>query len=314
MKTLQILAFLALCFQVLYSCKDYDLESFPKNDYRIKTIVDFESDEARERTEFYYNNDRLIAWKKYLINDAGTWQEIEIAIFEYCGETVSMKLRKKHNNEYSDFMNYSFRIKDRLIIAKNVSRLASPICSDCWNYLYTYSNNKLTVCDKQIRTSTNNWETCRKQVYNYMNNRVVECFDYNNYDHTDLKLDYIKKYNYSDNRLAGWICGTVVENQPWFPTQKIELLYDADKIVSREFYAWNAYDSIWYFKGLTTYQYMNDLLVEESSQGGQKTIYTYEPGSGNAALFYYEPDCLLQTKPLLKSVTFANNASTSYAL
>lgn len=128
-----------------------------------------------------------------------------------------------------------------------------------------------------------------------------------NIAHNEKRINTITDYFYNNNQIGGWLSGIYIKEKEWFPTEKVELPYNQDKVVAHDFSFWNANKETWLLYGSVSYTHNSQgYLVEENNSEGNKTVYEYEPGTGNASVLFYAPDYFFEPRPMLKStfITF----------
>ena len=87
-----ILCKLAICVLILAlnSCKEYDYDlEVSKNLQRIKQISEYNNaGEETSRDVFSYENERVVLWQWYFINDFGEMKESWKIVVNYNGDKV----------------------------------------------------------------------------------------------------------------------------------------------------------------------------------------------------------------------------------
>ena len=299
-----------LCTGLLYSCKksELDLQVVPY-EKRIKTITEYNWDnEAQSKIKFNYANKQVLSWQYYTKNEPEVWLEIKRIDIEYNNNTITTTLQRKQANSWITKQVCTFLVINNQVHEKTLSRTVFPVCENCWKYYYKYAGTQMLEWEKHIKTENNNWEVSQKMEYTYSNQKLISRNDYTNSDHSGLKLDYIRNYFYTNNQLSGWLSGIYIDDKHWKATHKVEYTYINDKIISCNFSAWNSNLEEWHLLSFVNYNYNDGYLMEENTSEGNKTLYEYEPGSGNTSILFYDPDCFIQSQPMLKSAIENNVA------
>lgn len=179
---------------------------------------------------------------------------------------------------------------------------------ECWKYEYKYYDSKLTEWKSFVQTENEVLKRFRRGEYLYQNNKLVEYGDFVITENSVWKQDYKRTYNCNADKVIEWSGGTYNAGVEWFPTQKIEYSYDGDNYLSiKKYSVWDINSRLWRYFGSLNYFYdENNYLIEKASSYGERTIYTYEEGHGNASLLYYDANDLTELEPNFKSGTISN--------
>jgi len=193
----------------------------------------------------------------------------------------------KENDKWIKTRDCTSTVQDNRVKEKMVSRYAFPQRLDSWRYEYKYSFDKLLGWKKLIKNENNIWEENRKVEYIYKNEILSETRDYQNYDHTQTKLDYLRLYFAEKGRILSWEAGVCADNHECQATQKTEYDYEYENLSHKTFSICDVSLKSWKNFGEVNYQYdRNNYLIEEIASDGTKTNYEYEKGTGNASLIY----------------------------
>jgi hypothetical protein len=304
MKKLKHLLILVFCLTVIISCKkNDDYSELTRNSQRIKQIIEYnEAGNENQRILFGYKSDKLISWQQFSTNENGEINESEKVTISYEGNNVAVSLFNKNNDNWNLYREEDYKILNNLVQEEIVSRHSAHPCIGCWKYSYSYSGNRLIGWVKYIKNEGDSWEQCRRVEYNYKDNKLTDHKDYVNCSDSELKLDYLRKYFYTNEKVAGWQGGTYRNGYEWKPTQQIEYTYVNNNISAKTYSVWDNTLNAWKYFGSMNYFYdKKGYLIEETTSRGERTLYEYEPGNGNASLFYYEADGLAQNEPTCKS-------------
>ena len=285
------------------TCKEFNVETNDfESSFRIKTIIQYdEFGEETGRDVFNYKADKLILWLWYYYEESvcTTGRKVEV-VYEGDNFKATMSMKKKEiweRQRECQFTVSGGRVHERL-----VSRLSSPQCEECWNYVYDYTDSGILKWKEFVKNNDYTWLEYRKVEYEYDNKNLVRYKDYVNYNQTGFKLDYIKEYFIENDKVAGWQGGTYIEDLDWSPTQKVDYAYEQNNIVLKSYSVWNQELKKWNAFGSVSYKYdVHDNLIEEISSSGIRTVYEYERGKGNASLIYCDPETEPDFEPHLKS-------------
>ncbi len=302
MKKLPWLFLILVCTGIYNSCKDFDIQpELIDNSVRIKTIREVDKlGIEKSREVFFYTKNRLTFYKLYTL-EKGELKEKQKVLISYDGDFAWTTISAKKNDQWTVLQECSYSLSNNLIIGKTVSRLKWPQCLNCWKYNYKYQGTKLQEWTKLIKDENEGWREYRKAEFIYDNNKLVEYKDYENYDNTELKLDYKKLYFNQNGKVAGWQGGTYIEGQEWEPVEKADYYYEGTNVIVKSFSVRIANTSNWKNLGTVNYNYnANGCLSEKITSSGSTTIYEYENGSGNTAQFYYNPEDHVVNEPGLK--------------
>jgi len=306
MKKLKHLLVLLCCTTIIFSCKKLDdYSDLTGNSYRIKHVIEYnETGEENQRFLFSYKSEKLISWQQFTKNENGEMEECKKFNISYKGSIITVSERCKLNDKWNLHKEVDYKISNNLVHEEIISRHSTHPCIGCWKYSYNYSGSRLIEWVKYIKNENNTWEQCRKVEYNYVENKLTGYKHFVKSNGTDSKLDYLRKYFYLNEEVAGWQGGTYREGFDWKPSQQIEYTYEQNKISTKTYSVWDNSLNSWEFFGSINYFYdENNYLIEETTLSGIKTLYEYEPGNGNASLFYYDANDLAQNEPTCKSAT-----------
>lgn len=287
-----------------FSCKEYDSHLLPENIFRVKTIIEVnEYGDDEKIHNFTYENDKLILWTTFYKNETEDLLRIKKVSVSYKDNTIFVMQSLLVNNKWEEQQECKFIIQNNLIREKLVSRHRFPACSDCWKYSYTYIGSKLNECKKFSKSSSGDWELIEKQAYAYQNNNLVKYEDFIVNQDGELVLDYVRNYFLENEEPTGWEGGTFASSREWYPTQKMEYIYEQDLMFSLLYSVWDASNNSWKLFGTTSYSYdANNNLIDELTSTGKSIHYVYEAGKGNAALIYCDPLESSSPEPKMKSI------------
>lgn len=309
MNIVKTILWVFLSIGLLFSCKESESDIFfAPNEKRINTITGYNNyNEATSKIEFNYVNNKVLGWLYFTKNDNKEWREIKKIDIEYHGIKATTFLQHKQDDSWITKQICTFLIINNQVHEKIISRMIFPECLKCWKYYYKYAGTQIIEWEKHIKTENNSWVVCEKMEYIFTEHKLISRNCYVNFNNTGLTLDYVRNYFYNNNQVGGWLSGIYIEDKEWMPTEKVELSYDQGKVVAHDFSVWNANEKTWQHYGSVSYTHNNQgYLVEENNSEGNKTVYEYEPGTGNASVLFYAPDCFFEPQPMLKStfITF----------
>lgn len=306
MKYFKRVLIITFCFTCFNSCKEYNLDDqIPDNSFRIKTIIEYVNlGEEIRRDIFNYENNKLVLQQSYILNENDETCLIQRVEVEYNQPFMIATLFKIKNNSWQAQQTCINTVSNNQILEKTISRLANPVCENCWKYNYKYNNSKLIEWNKFLKTETDEWNKIRKGTYTYKNDRLIEYVDSVNYDNTGMKPDYKKLYIYENDILLAWVGGICIENSDWKPTQKAEYLYGQNNVTNKIYSVWDEENEEWKYFGDLKFGYDNfNNLIEETTSLGNLIVYEYEKGLGNTGLIYCYPENKEQAEPTIKSWT-----------
>ena len=287
---------------LLVNCKEFDdFNGIEKNDYRVKSILSY-NDQGEEigRDIFNYENDRIVLWQWFSKNENGESEENWKIVINYIGNNIEAVKYYKVHDVWKRHNKSTFKIRDNHIYEELKSRYDITPCDDCWKYSYTYSDTLLIGWKSFIKTGDDSWENLRKGENIYKNGNLTEYKTFEMEENNVWEPIYKRTYSCKNGRVNGWQGSIYNADNKWIPEKKIEFLYANNKISSINCSMWDASEGSWFYFGSLTFQYDdNNCLIEETSSKGCRTVYEYEKGHGNAALFYYEVVDFVDAKPII---------------
>lgn len=284
MKLYQILLLFILCF----SCKEYETDFIPDNEYRIVKITEnnVENYEVNIHYFAYDNRGKLYEWKKYFINENNELQELRKLNFSYTGNVIETTIFNKKNNEWEKHQLFKFTVEGDHIVEKLITHYSPRECEQCWKYKYRYLNSNLIETTKFGKNNSGIWEILEKNTYSYKNNYLIKYQYFYATNDGNLILDYSRDYTIESGICTCWKGGTIIDNTDWAPTQKIEFEYAQGKLSSETYSIRSNTNSEWQIFGSINYFYdWNNYLIERLTSRGNSIRYEYEKGKGNLELF-----------------------------
>jgi len=303
MKFIQHFLIAVILISILFSCKDYDSDNLPDNNFRIKKILELnEYGEESIVHSFTYENDKIILWRSHSRNEKDELREIIKVEVSYDGNSMSALQFQKVNNEWEKHQGCIFTIQNDRICEKLVSRYSSPECRNCWKYQYKYIGARLEESKKYFCNGSDDWKLLNKQFYTYEDNSLSQYENFMVTEDGKPELDYLRLYSIENNKVSGWEGGVVVKDSDWQPAEKKEFVYEQGLMSSETYSVWDEQNKRWQFFGSVGYYYdINTNLVEEITSNGNSIRYEYENGRGNASLLYCDPIENSEPVPTLKS-------------
>jgi len=286
------------------SCKEFiDETDFIKNSHRVKQIIEYDnSGKEIGRDIFSYESERMVLWQYLYNNEGGEMIEYWRITVSYSGDNVNAIKYYSEIDGWEKYTKSSFKIINNLIHEELKSNYGGLECIECWKYNYTYSGSFLMKWTKSIKSGEDKWERCRKGEYIYENDLLTEYKVSVISESCEWMPDYKNIYFYEKDKISGWQGSNYNADGGVVLSQKIEFSYENNKMSTRTYSVWDASTDSWRFFGSLNYYYdENNYLLEDISSFGDRTLYEYEEGHGNASLFYYKAESFAKTEPMLKN-------------
>lgn len=309
MKTKHLLLVLGL-ITFFYSCNKNDDNTNDEKEkvelkYRIKQIlINTNADDVNDKkTVFTYNEDKLVNYTDYKLESSGDWNDTEKTKITYTNDRATATQYRNQAAIWALTNKSVYTIQNGLIMEETYFYDNHGTLEPYWKYTYQYTGTSLSAWHSYYDISgTGNQDF--KAKYIYTNKQLTESKEYE-LDYNDEWFEAIKNtFSYQDNALIKVLNYNLDANNEWQNNRKIILNYVEDNVSQMECLDWNSNSNLWESSYLCTYKYdANNYLTEVLDSYGHKTTYEYEEGTGNAKLFWYYPETLVEGEPTLQKGT-----------
>lgn len=307
MKQKRIILILTVITSLLFfvNCNKDDDEVTKTNqeevskDSRIKQIVGYsQSNEQTYKVDFIYDAENIIKIVEFEKDDSNNWFEVEKQEISYNGNNATLIFYDKESD------NWVIDSKDEYIFDNNLVKETNSYYYEGGQWIkglfctYQYSNNLLAVEQSYKYNNNGTIIDNYKTEYIYENDKLKERKRfYNNNDNWELW--YKSEFTYIGSNLDNIVEYNRCQDNCELDSRN-EYLYSGDKVSQMvRLYYWDDENDNWTYRYTNSYSYNEKgYLIEDIDEDGDKYMFEYETGNGNAKYFWYFPtDYLVYNEP-----------------
>lgn len=293
-----VFALIALAF--LFSCNDDD--DGPKDsetNYRISEFIEYDEGLERYKSTFSYIGEELNSVIEYR-KDNGTWIEYRKYEIGYNSNTVTItNFEKSMGWELDGKREYVFI--DDLMTQETYYSNREGTLTPSYRYDYLYSGTRFTGYEEYDSYNGGSFELEYKGECVYSND-LITLLEFNEYelDASDW-IQYSKEtFAYANNKLSEVIDYSYYRTSEPSESDKDVYNYTGDLLSSIDDYDWSDDTETWSFDGTVSFTYNIDGYLIEANSSGDKEVFTYEEGKGNAKQLMATPELLLYQEPIFE--------------
>ncbi|GEM_PF-5399901 len=300
MKFLNIYICLILCL-IIVCCKGTEGEEIrEKNLFRTKAIDLFQDGLHYSHADLSYEDEQLtqLIWSDKV---NGFWQEEELNSITYSGNRVRCVTSYWCDENWQTANEFEYVMDANKIIEWHIYSYDDKVSKPVYKYLYSYNGENLIACSAYRIMEGLEIEDSKYEVYyDGGNTKLIKYYEKDDFG----SWEYTRKeeFDHSHSDLTDINVYVLTEADDWHLIKNIQIFHGSFGVSEIFIYEEMGGLNLWRMTQSIVYMYdVHGTLYKTIEGDGIETIFTYEPGHGNASLFFNLPDLSVYNPPSIKS-------------
>ena len=271
------------------------------NSYRISQATYYNNGIEYAREDFAYQGNYLTSITRWVKGAGLVWEESEYTEMLYEGDRVYMSFFIWDGNQWANTNRADYVVRNGLMMEELDYDLEgnSWVPRNVWSYRYSGAN--ITAWDHSELDDNGAGYLVARGSYAYQSGNLLEQTRYEDNGYGVLNASQYTEFFYSASVKTGFTEYEWYNNQ-WVNSYGEDYSYVSGKVSSIASYDWDGVQ--WVADGPVDNFYYNAYgYLAEEIYGTYRSVFDYEPGSGNARFFWYYPENLAYGRPVVKSVS-----------